>query len=506
MILETLLKNISVLEIYGKTHREIHKISQDSRNIEANDVFVAIKGTKNDGHQYIPQMLNNNNLKNNLGNNLGNVGAIFCEIMPEKALLETLKTLENPPTIIQVKDAAETFALLACNYYDNPSKKLKLVGVTGTNGKTTTVTMLYRLFKLLGYKTGLLSTVQNHIDNEVFEATHTTPDALTLNELLAKMIEKGCQFAFMEVSSHALVQQRVTGIEFAGAIFTNITHDHLDYHETFDNYIKAKKLLFDNLSNTAFALVNKDDSRATIMVQNSAAQKYSFALKSGADFKAKILANTIQGLQLLMTTHENTHEVYFQLIGEFNAYNLLGIYGTAVLLGENQEDVLRELSALSSAAGRFEIIRSKNNITAIVDYAHTPDALKNVLETIENLRNGNEKVFTVVGCGGNRDATKRPIMAAIACKFSDKVILTSDNPRFEAPETILADMEKGIAIVDKVKVSTIIDRKEAIKTACKLANSGDIILIAGKGHETYQEINGIKYDFDDRMIVSLLLQ
>lgn len=505
MILETLLKNISVLEIYGETHREIHKISQDSRNIQANDVFVAIKGTKNDGHQYIPQILNNN-LKNNLGNNLGNVGAIFCEIMPEKSLLETLKTLENPPTIIQVKDAAETFALLACNYYDNPSKKLKLVGVTGTNGKTTTVTILYRLFKSLGYKTGLLSTVQNHIDNEVFEATHTTPDALTLNELLAKMVEKGCQFAFMEVSSHALVQHRVTGIEFAGAIFTNITHDHLDYHETFDNYIKAKKLLFDNLSNTAFALVNKDDSRATIMVQNSVAQKYSFALKSGADFKAKILANTIQGLQLLMTTHENTHEVYFQLIGEFNAYNLLGIYGTAVLLGESQEDVLRELSALSSAAGRFEIIRSKNNITAIVDYAHTPDALKNVLETIENLRNGNEKVFTVIGCGGNRDATKRPIMAAIACKFSDKVILTSDNPRFEAPETILADMEKGVAIVDKVRVSTIIDRKEAIKTACKLANSGDIILIAGKGHETYQEIEGIKYDFDDRIVVNELLK
>jgi UDP-N-acetylmuramoyl-L-alanyl-D-glutamate--2,6-diaminopimelate ligase len=488
--LESLLKNIPTINIIGRLSTLIGQIHQDSRQVKPSDVFVAMRGTQTDGHQYIEQVIQQG------------VSAIVCEEIPTQALLSIAT---HPLTIIQVKDTAQTLALMACNYYDNPSKKLKLVGITGTNGKTTTVTMLYRLFKALGYKTGLLSTVQNHIDNEVLPATHTTPDALTLNKLLSKMVEKGCQFVFMEVSSHALVQHRVTGIDFAVAIFSNITHDHLDYHGSFDNYIKAKKILFDNLSPQAFALLNKDDKKATIMVQNSVAKKYSYALKSGADFKAKILANNIQGLHLNI----DNHEVAFQLIGEFNAYNLLAIYGTAVLLGENKEDILRELSALSAAVGRFELIRTTNpkakQVTAIVDYAHTPDALKNVLETIQNLRQGHEKIITVVGCGGNRDATKRPLMAAIACKYSDFVILTSDNPRFEKPENILIDMEKGVSLVDKPKVTTLIDRKNAIEKAYYTAQQGDIILIAGKGHETYQEIEGIKYDFDDMKIIKQIL-
>jgi UDP-N-acetylmuramoyl-L-alanyl-D-glutamate--2,6-diaminopimelate ligase len=485
ILLEKLLNNIQFLEIRGTIIKIVDKISQDSRKITKNSLFVAIKGTQTDGHQYIANVLQ------------AGASAVVCETMPAEALLSEFASC----TFIQVQDATETLALLACNFYDNPSKKVKLVGVTGTNGKTTTVTMLYKLFKSLGYKTGLLSTVQNYVDDEVFEATHTTPDALSLNELLEKMHKKGCQYVFMEVSSHALVQNRVKGIEFAGAVFTNITHDHLDYHQTFDQYIKAKKILFDQLPKNAFALANKDDSRASIMLQNSLAKKYSFALKSGADFKAKIITNSIMGLQL----HIDNMEVYFQLIGEFNAYNLLGIYAVAILLGENKEDVLRELSGLQSAAGRFEIIRSANNITAIVDYAHTPDALQNVLKTIDNLRTGNENVWTVVGCGGNRDASKRPIMAAIACKFSNYVLLTSDNPRFEEPESILDAMQKGVPMTDVAKVEKITDRKQAIEKACKSAKSGDIILIAGKGHEDYQEIKGIKYDFDDRKIVKSYL-
>jgi UDP-N-acetylmuramoyl-L-alanyl-D-glutamate--2,6-diaminopimelate ligase len=480
--LHDLLQQITPLNIVGDTNIIVQQIQQDSRKVGKGDVFVALRGVQSDGHQFIAQVLTKG------------VAAIVCETMPASILLENLA---QKPVIVQVSNSAEALAYLACNFYDNPSKKLKLVGVTGTNGKTTTVTMLFNLFKNLGYKVGLLSTVQNQIDQEVMVATHTTPDALTLNALLAKMVEKGCQFAFMEVSSHALVQERVTGVQFAGAIFTNITHDHLDYHQTFDNYIKAKKILFDNLSKNAFAVLNKDDKRATIMVQNCQAKVHSFALKSGADFKAKILSNSLQGLHLYI----DNFDVWFQLIGEFNAYNLLGIYATAVLLGEQKEDILRELSALQSAAGRFELIRSTNGITGIVDYAHTPDALQNVLETIADLRNGEEQVITVVGCGGNRDATKRPIMAAIACKFSNFVILTSDNPRFEEPETILAQMETGVLHIDKHKVLVIADRKEAIKQACKLAKFQDVVLVAGKGHENYQEIKGIKYDFDDRLVL-----
>jgi UDP-N-acetylmuramoyl-L-alanyl-D-glutamate--2,6-diaminopimelate ligase len=481
-ILQDLLQNIEILHQEGNTNLTINHIQQDSRKVAEGDIFVALRGVQADGHDFIPLVL------------AQKPAAIVCETLPAAELRQNLP---HPPTFIQVKDSAKALAGLACNFYDNPSKKLKLVGVTGTNGKTTTVTMLYKLFKQLGYKTGLLSTVQNHIDEEILPATHTTPDALTLNALLARMVAKGCQFAFMEVSSHALVQERVSHITFAGAIFTNITHDHLDYHQTFDKYIKAKKLLFDQLDNKAFALLNKDDKRASIMTQNCAAQVYAFALKSGADFKAKLLSNTLQGLHLYI----DGQEVWFQLIGEFNAYNLLGIYGAAVLLGENKEDILRELSALQSAAGRFELIRKKDGTTAIVDYAHTPDALQNVLETITNLKTGNEQVITVVGCGGNRDATKRPIMAALACKYSDTVILTSDNPRFEQPETILAQMEAGVPFADKNKVLVIADRKEAIKTACKLAKTKDIILVAGKGHENYQEVKGVKYDFDDRQVL-----
>ncbi len=484
--LSIVLQNIATQTIYGNLATQIGSVQQDSRKVTPDCLFVALRGVQTDGHQYLPAVL------------AKGVAAVLCETPPDEALLQTLP---QKTVWIQVENSAKALALLACNFYDHPSKKLKLVGVTGTNGKTTTVTLLYQLFKNLGYKTGLLSTVQNHIEDEILPATHTTPDALTLNELLAKMVKKGCQYAFMEVSSHALVQERVTGIDFAGAVFTNITHDHLDYHKTFDKYIKAKKLLFDNLKPHAFALLNKDDKRATIMAQNCASKIYSFALQSGADFKAKILANGLQGLHLLVE-HQ---EVWFQLIGEFNAYNLLGIYGTAVLLGEPKDEVLRELSALRSAAGRFEVIQNAVGTTGIVDYAHTPDALQNVLETIDNLRNGNEKVITVVGCGGNRDATKRPIMAAIACKLSNIVILTSDNPRFENPNDILAAMEVGVPIADKNKVLIIADRKAAIKKACELAQPQDVILVAGKGHETYQEIQGVKYDFDDRLVLKELL-
>jgi len=480
MQLKDILQNIPALALQGSTDVAITAVVQDSRKVGVGSLFVAVKGTQTDGHQFLAQVLEKQ------------VSAVIYD-----ADIDISAFANSAVTWIKVRNSAEALALAACNFYGNPSKKLKLVGITGTNGKTTTVTMLYRLFRALGYNVGLLSTVENRINDEVIPATHTTPDAVTLNELLAKMVAKNCQFAFMEVSSHALVQQRVAGIQFAGAIFSNITHDHLDYHHTFDEYIKAKKLLFDGLPKTAFALVNKDDKRAAVMLQNTAAKTYSFALKTGADFKARILDNSLKGLHLDV----NGQEVHCKLIGEFNAYNLMGIYGAAVLLGEDAQEALQVLSGLSAAAGRFEQVVSAEGVCAIVDYAHTPDALQNVLETISQLRTGNEQVITVVGCGGNRDATKRPIMANLACKYSNKVILTSDNPRFEAPEAILADMEAGVAITDKTKVTVIVDRKEALRLACSWAKGQDIILIAGKGHETYQEIKGVKYDFDDKKIV-----
>ena len=445
----------------------------DSRKVTEGVIFVASKGTTVDGHQFIDKAI---------------------ELGAKVILLEQLPaTTEEGITYLQVENSNVAMGLMAANFFGNPSRKMKVVGVTGTNGKTTNVTLLHHLFRKLGYDVGMLSTVQNQINETVLPATHTTPDAVACQELMAKMVAAGCQYCFMEVSSHAIEQARIAGIEFAGAVFTNITHDHLDYHVTFDNYIKAKKKLFDQLPASAFALVNYDDKNGRIMLQNTQATKYSFALKTIANFKAKLMANTLQGLQLEV----QNKEVWFRLIGSFNAYNLLGVYATAILLGENEDDVLTELSGLDTAKGRFEQVVSKNHITGIVDYAHTPDALENVLTTIADLK-GEGKVITVVGCGGNRDAAKRPIMAEIACKYSDKVILTSDNPRNEEPEAILAEMQKGVSFQNTRKVLSILDRREAIKTACMLAAENDIILLAGKGHEHYQEIKGVKHHFDDK--------
>jgi UDP-N-acetylmuramoyl-L-alanyl-D-glutamate--2,6-diaminopimelate ligase len=396
-------------------------------------------------------------------------------------------------TYVKVKDASYALGIIAANFYDNPSQKLKLVGVTGTNGKTTTVTLLYNLFKSLGYTVGLLSTVKNKIQNEEIPATHTTPDAIALNELLQKMVDKGCQYAFMEVSSHAVVQHRVTGITFAGGVFTNITHDHLDYHKTFDEYIKAKKAFFDGLSDEAFALTNKDDANGMVMLQNTNAHKVTYALKSPADHKCRIVESHLNGLLLNI----DNKEVWVKLIGQFNAYNVLAVYTVALLLKQDATNILTALSTLNSVEGRFQYTKSENGIIGIVDYAHTPDALKNVLETIKGIRTGNEQVITLCGCGGDRDAAKRPVMAKIACQFSNKIILTSDNPRSEDPEEILNQMQKGIDPVDAKKTLRITDRKEAIRTACSLAKPGDIIFIAGKGHEKYQEIKGVKHPFDD---------
>ena len=383
---------------------------------------------------------------------------------------------------------------MASNFYDNPSSKLKLVGVTGTNGKTSSVTLLFKLFRQLGHRVGLLSTVQNQIDDDIIPSTHTTPDSVKINELLAEMVRRGCSYCFMEVSSHSVVQERIAGLTFAGGIFTNITHDHLDFHKTFDNYIKAKKGFFDQLPKTAFALVNIDDRRGGIMVQNTAARKETYSLQTVATFKGKLMSDSLFGLQMEV----DGQEVWFKLIGKFNAYNLLGVYGAAILLGEDTEEVLTALSAVTPPPGRFEQVVSPNEVVGIVDYAHTPDALQNVLETINELREGNQQVITVVGCGGNRDATKRPEMARIACELSNKVILTSDNPRNEDPFAILEQMQAGVSPVDFKKPQTIEDRREAIRYAVSVAQPHDIILVAGKGHETYQEIKGVKHHFDDR--------
>lgn len=467
------MTGVGLIQTVGNTAVEVNAIVFDSRKVKEGVIFVASKGTTVDGHQFIDKAI---------------------ELGAKVILLEQLPaTTEEGITYLQVENSNVAMGLMAANFFGNPSRKMKVVGVTGTNGKTTNVTLLHHLFRKLGYDVGMLSTVQNQINETVLPATHTTPDAVACQELMAKMVAAGCQYCFMEVSSHAIEQARIAGIEFAGAVFTNITHDHLDYHVTFDNYIKAKKKLFDQLPASAFALVNYDDKNGRIMLQNTQATKYSFALKTIANFKAKLMANTLQGLQLEV----QNKEVWFRLIGSFNAYNLLGVYATAILLGENEDDVLTELSGLDTAKGRFEQVVSKNHITGIVDYAHTPDALENVLTTIADLK-GEGKVITVVGCGGNRDAAKRPIMAEIACKYSDKVILTSDNPRNEEPEAILAEMQKGVSFQNTRKVLSILDRREAIKTACMLAAENDIILLAGKGHEHYQEIKGVKHHFDDK--------
>lgn len=457
-------------------------ICSDSRKVKEGFAFIAVKGTLSDGHEFIEKAITSG------------ASVIVCEKMPG--------TIQDNVTYVTVKDSAFALGVIASNFYSTPSEKLKLVGVTGTNGKTTTVTLLYKLFSALGYNVGLISTVDNRIIDDVIPSTHTTPDPIALNELLKRMIEKGCTHAFMEVSSHAIDQERIAGVKFAGAIFTNITHDHLDYHKTFENYIRAKKKYFDELGSDAFALVNADDKRGMVMLQNTKATKYTYGLKKMVDFKGKIITNSIEGLELEV----GDKSVWFKMIGDFNAYNLLGVYGAAVLLGEEADEVLTQLSSLHGAPGRFELVLPGAKVTAIVDYAHTPDALKNVLETIAEFRSGAENVITVVGCGGNRDVTKRPLMASIACKLSDKVVLTSDNPRDEDPMSIIKDMQTGILPTETKKTLVIADREEAIKTACMMAKEKDIVLIAGKGHETYQEIKGVKYPFDDREVVERMLK
>ena len=476
-LLSDILYKTRLEEIIGSTNVAISSVTFDSRKVKKDSLFIATRGTASDGHHYIE-----------LAIEAGAV-AIVCEDLPE--------TLKENVTYVKVLDSSASLGYIACNFFDNPSEKLKLVGITGTNGKTTTVTLLFNLFRGLGYNVGLLSTVENKINTTVIPSTHTTPDALSLNELLAKMVEAGCQYAFMEVSSHAIVQHRITGLKFTGAAFSNITHDHLDYHKTFEEYIRAKKMFFDNLQDDAFALTNKDDRNGSVMLQNTKAKKYSYGLKSIADFKCRVVENHLNGLLLSI----DNQEVWVKLIGSFNAYNVLVVYSIAILLKQDKVQVLTTLSNLNSVEGRFQYIKSKNGIVAIVDYAHTPDALKNVLETIKDIRTGNEQVITLVGCGGDRDAAKRPIMAQIACEYSNKVVLTSDNPRSEDPEDILNQMQGGINPVEMKKTLRISDRKEAIRTAVAFAKGGDIILIAGKGHEKYQEIKGVKHPFDDFEIV-----
>lgn len=480
-ILKDILYKVSLTSTIGDMEIRVSSIAFDSRNVMAGSAFVAITGTQVDGHEFIASALTKG------------ATVIICEKLPEE--------ISEGITYVQVVNSAKALGIIASNFFDNPSEKIKVVGVTGTNGKTTTVTLLHQLFVAMGYSTGLLSTVENKINEQVLPATHTTPDAVSVQALLRKMVDDGCTHCFIEASSHAIVQERIAGLKLAGAVFTNITHDHLDYHGTFDEYIKAKKKLFDELPKDAFALVNVDDRRGSVMLQNCKAAHYTFAVKTSADFKAKIISNTLEGLELDI----NGKQIWFRMIGAFNAYNLLGALGVASLLGEDEDEVLRALSAIRGAKGRFDRI-SIGGITAIVDYAHTPDALDNVLKTINGVRTGNEQLITVVGCGGNRDKTKRPIMAKLAVNESNKAIFTSDNPRFEDPMEILREMQTGVGPSELRKTLTIEDRREAIKTAVMLSKKGDIILIAGKGHEDYQEIKGVKHHFDDAEVVTEILE
>lgn len=479
--LKDLLYKVSIEAVKGSTEIAVRNIGFDSRKIGQDDVFIAIRGTVSDGHDFIETAINQG------------ASAIVCDAFPN--------IIVNGITYIQVKDANKALAFLAANFYGNPSQHLKLVGITGTNGKTTIASLLYQLFKKAGYKSGLISTVNILVDETEYKATHTTPDSLAINKYLSEMVAAGVDFCFMEVSSHGIHQKRTEALQFAGGVFTNLSHDHLDYHDTFAEYRDVKKSFFDNLPRAAFALTNIDDKNGLVMLQNTIAKKLTYALKTYADYRAQVLENQLTGLLLKI----NESEVWVRLIGTFNAYNLLAIYGTAVNLGLEELEVLRLLSEVESVSGRFQFIVSKNKITAIVDYAHTPDALENVLRTISDIRTKNEQLITVVGCGGDRDKTKRPVMADIASNMSDKVILTSDNPRSEDPEDIISDMEKGVQPQNYKKTIAITDRKQAIKTACQLAGPKDIILIAGKGHETYQEIKGVRYDFDDMAIVKELL-
>lgn len=477
MILAELLKAIQPQQVIGGTDIEIKEVNIDSRKIEQGHLFMAMRGTQTDGHTYIPSAIEKGAV------------AVLCEDVPEE--------LNPHVTYIQVTDSEDAVGKLAHAFYGYPTEKLELVGVTGTNGKTTIATLLYKIFRCFGYKVGLLSTVCNYIDDEAIPTDHTTPDPITLNRLLGRMADEGCKYAFMEVSSHSIAQKRISGLKFAGGIFTNLTRDHLDYHKTVENYLKAKKKFFDDMPKNAFSLTNLDDKNGLVMLQNTKSRTYTYSLRSLADFKGKVLESHVEGMLLDI----NNHEVAVHFIGKFNASNLLAVFGASVLLGKDEEEVLVALSTLYPVAGRLETIHSAKGITAVVDYAHTPDALVNVLASLQEVMNGKGQIITVVGAGGNRDKGKRPIMAKEAAKGSDKVIITSDNPRFEEPQDIINDMLAGLDAKDMEKTISIVDRKEAIRTACMLAQKGDVVLVAGKGHEDYQEIKGVKHHFDDREVL-----
>lgn len=480
--LQQLIQAIPSVQVIGNTGVIIQHLTYDSRQVGEGSVFFAIAGTQVDGHKYINDVIEKGAV------------AIVCENLPA--------IINDAVTYIKVNNTSEMMGLMACAFYNHPSEKIKLTAITGTNGKTTVATLLFKLFRSFGHHVGLLSTVQNQINETIIPSTHTTPDSIRINELLAHMVEQGCEYAFMEASSHAIDQNRIKGLHFAGTVFTNITHDHLDYHGTFANYINAKKKLFDDVNDDAFALTNKDDKNGLVMLQNTQATRYTYSLKSMADFKAKIIESDFTGMLLNI----DEQEAWFRLVGNFNAYNLIAVYGTAFLLGKEKLEIIKHLSNIEAVKGRFEYVRSTDGVIAIIDYAHTPDALKNILETINEIRTQNEQLITVVGCGGNRDTTKRPIMADISSEFSNKVIFTSDNPRDENPETILDEMQKGVKPLHYKKTLRIADRKEAIKAAVASANKGDIILIAGKGHEDYQDIKGVKHHFDDKETVLELFE
>ncbi len=481
-ILKDILYKAGIINISGPVDIGVSDVCFDSRHVREGSLFVAIRGIQSDGHSFIPQVTSKGAI------------AIVCETLPDQ--------MYDGITYVQVHNSSIALAHIASNFFDNPSEKLKLIGITGTNGKTTTATLLFSLFRSLGYKAGLLSTVKNQINDKVTEATHTTPDPLQLNSLLATMVEEGCTHAFMEVSSHAIVQKRTEALNFSGAVFTNITHDHLDYHQTFSNYLKAKKELFDSLPSSAFALSNIDDKNGTVMLQNTKAKKFTYSMRAMADYRCRILENDFSGLMINI----DNSEVVCRLVGSFNAYNLLAVYATALLCGEDKSNVLPAISLLAPVEGRFDYIISPNKITGIVDYAHTPDALQNVLSTIHDVSADKGRIITIIGCGGDRDKTKRPVMARIAADLSTRVILTSDNPRSEDPADIIHQMEDGIPLGDKRKVVSIIDRREAIKTAVSFAEPGDVILVAGKGHEKYQEVKGVRAAFDDKQILQELFK
>ncbi|HXS54726.1 MAG TPA: UDP-N-acetylmuramoyl-L-alanyl-D-glutamate--2,6-diaminopimelate ligase [Hanamia sp.] len=480
-LLQQILYKVNILSVVGSMVTEVNDLQIDSRKVNPGNCFIAIRGTVSDGHDFIDTAIANGAI------------SVLCEELPAN--------INDTVQYTVVENSAIAAGIMAHNFYGQVSLKITLVGVTGTNGKTTIATLLFKLFSALGYKCGLISTVQNQVGEKILPSTHTTPDAISLNRLLSDMYGQGCAYVFMEVSSHALHQHRTEGLHFAGGIFSNITHDHLDYHKTFDEYIKVKKSFFDSLPSASFALSNADDKRGSVMLQNTKAKRYLYSLKTMADFKGKIIEDSLLGLELVV----NDIEVHFRLIGAFNAYNLLAVYGAAICLGEDKENVLRILSSLDGAEGRFDyMVSKKDKVVGIVDYAHTPDALLNVLATIKNLKQGEEKIIAVVGCGGNRDKTKRPEMAEVACEYADKIIFTSDNPRNEAPEQIIRDMEAGVPVTARKKCISITDRKEAIKTAVNLAQKQDIILVAGKGHEKYQEINGVKNHFDDKEVLAAM--